>query len=373
MFLPILSIYFLTLPNTTAQQIGLFTGVGALGSFFLEIPSGYFSDKFGHKNTLILSKILMIFSLSFYILGSFILTPFILFCFGAIFQAVGFAMSSGTVGVFVHETFKKLKVEKDFTKIFGRIQGRVSLFSVGIIIALPFLTSINMLLPLFIGLFFDIMGFFVALSFINPNLNEHVFKDLKLNKLTGIFKNFWNLNLFSLSIFLGAITGFSFASSSFRALYLESLGYPIIYLGFIMGLSRFISFLVSYNIHIVENYFTMKQFLRLEILFFGGIYLFISYFSNFYVVAALFILIGGYMWGRTSITKKYLLDIIGESNYKVTLFSICAQLHSMFNFVIAFLLGYFMQISYRFGFLIYACSLIVVLIVSYLFIRKNFD
>ena len=372
-FLPILAIYFLTLPNTTAQQIGLFSAFGALASFFLEIPSGYFSDKFGHKKTLILSKFLMGSSLVFYIFGSYLVSGFLAFTFGAICQAVGFAMSSGTAGVFMHETLKKLNRDKDYSKIFGRIQGNVSLVSAFIIIALPFLTSINIILPLVVGLVLDILGLFVAFSFVDPRLNEHVGKNLKTEKLGKIFRDYWNLNLFSLSIFLGAITGFALASTSFRALYVESLGYPIILLGFIMGLSRVVWYLMSYQAHKIEKYFTMKQFLLIEIFIFGIVYLLISYFSNPYIVAGLFIFIGGYMWGRSAVTRKYLLDIVDGSSYKVTLLSICSQITSMFNFTIAFMLGYFMQISYRFGFLVFAITLIIVLVISYLFIIRNFD
>ena len=56
-YITILSIYFLTLPNTTINQIGLYMGIGNLVAFLLEIPSGYFADRFGHKKTLILAKI----------------------------------------------------------------------------------------------------------------------------------------------------------------------------------------------------------------------------------------------------------------------------------------------------------------------------
>ena len=76
-FIPILSIFFLTLPNTTAQQIGIYTGIGYLASFIFEIPSGYFADKFGHKRTLIIAKLLMIFSVLAFIYSNSLL-PFIL-------------------------------------------------------------------------------------------------------------------------------------------------------------------------------------------------------------------------------------------------------------------------------------------------------
>lgn len=369
-FMPILSIYFLTLPNTMANQIGFYTGIGALFSFFLEIPSGYFSDRFGHKNTLVLSKFFMCVSLCSYILGSFLNNPFIAFVIGSIFQFVGFAMSSGTASVFIHETLKKLGEVKNFSKIFGRIQGNVSFVSIFIIVALPFLTMINIIIPLFVALVLDILGFFIALSFVNPNLNEHVSKNLKLGHIREILNEFRSFEVLPLAIFFGAITGFSLSSGSFRGLYVESLGYPIIYLGFIMGLSRFIWWIFSRFIHKVEDLFSLKQFLKFEIFIFTLIYGLICYLENAYVVAFLFALVGGYMWGRSAITKKYLLDMIGGSRFKVTHLSICSQITSLFNFSVAFFIGFFMNFSYRFGFLVYTILLIFVLIVSYFFIKK---
>lgn len=34
-YIPLVSIYFLTLPNTTLQQIGLYTWIGAIAGFLL--------------------------------------------------------------------------------------------------------------------------------------------------------------------------------------------------------------------------------------------------------------------------------------------------------------------------------------------------
>ena len=46
-YIPILALYFLSLPNTTAQQIGIYTGIGWFAGFILEIPSGYIYFRIG--------------------------------------------------------------------------------------------------------------------------------------------------------------------------------------------------------------------------------------------------------------------------------------------------------------------------------------
>ena len=44
-FIPILSVYFLTLPGTTAHQIGLYTGIGYLASMIMQLPAGMIADR----------------------------------------------------------------------------------------------------------------------------------------------------------------------------------------------------------------------------------------------------------------------------------------------------------------------------------------
>ncbi|MFK7780079.1 MAG: hypothetical protein QM490_02930, partial [Candidatus Gracilibacteria bacterium] len=80
-FIPLLSIFFLTLPNTTANQIGIFTGIGFIATLLFEVPSGYVSDVIGHKKTLVISKISQVFSMICYILGYFLVSPFNFYIF----------------------------------------------------------------------------------------------------------------------------------------------------------------------------------------------------------------------------------------------------------------------------------------------------
>jgi MFS family permease len=104
-FIPLLSIYFLTLSDTNAQQIWVFMWLGFLASFLLEIPSAYFADRFWHKRTLILSKIFQGLSLLFFICAAFIDTPqnYYIFILWSITQAFWFSFFSGTTIDYFHE------------------------------------------------------------------------------------------------------------------------------------------------------------------------------------------------------------------------------------------------------------------------------
>jgi len=151
--MPLLGIYFLTFPDNTVKQIGIYTMLGSLFSFLFEIPSGYFSDRFGHKKTLILSKVFMILASISFLFGNNVFH----FSLGSIFISLGFAFTSGTITAFMHEVLVELKKENLFTKIVGRNAGSVSLFNALLIIAIPFLTKINFHRPFIVGLIIDVI------------------------------------------------------------------------------------------------------------------------------------------------------------------------------------------------------------------------
>ena len=87
LFYTLIGIYFLMLPGMSGevQMLGWFMTAGAAASFIFEIPSGYMSDIFGHKRTLVLSKFLMIASTLLYIFAG----HWIFFFLAAIFTSAG--------------------------------------------------------------------------------------------------------------------------------------------------------------------------------------------------------------------------------------------------------------------------------------------
>lgn len=145
-YLPILSIYFLTLPNTNAMQIGLWAGAGYLAEFLFEIPSGYLSDRIGHKKMLVLAKLFMVLAALSFIHG----TSLIFFILGAIFTSLSFASQSGTRTAFLHETIVSLKRESEFIKISTKMAAYSALLGAVLITIIPVATKISIETPLII-------------------------------------------------------------------------------------------------------------------------------------------------------------------------------------------------------------------------------
>ena len=188
-YIPILSIYFLTLPDATAKQIGLWAGIGFLAEFLFEIPSGYISDRIGHKETLILSKIFMLLATFFFVIAN----SLIYFILAAVFTSLSYASQSGTRTAFLHETLICLNKENEFVRISTKIAANAALFSIIFMILIPYFVNINILLPLIISLIIDIFGLIIVISLINPKFNKKIpnkktiFKILEETKGYGFF------------------------------------------------------------------------------------------------------------------------------------------------------------------------------------------
>jgi len=65
----ILSVYYLTIAKVEDFHIGWILLFGCIASFLFEIPSGYLSDKIGHKKTIVLSRVFFIISTLNYLLA----------------------------------------------------------------------------------------------------------------------------------------------------------------------------------------------------------------------------------------------------------------------------------------------------------------
>ena len=349
-FISILSIYFLTFPDNNIKQLGLYTGIGSIAGFLLEIPSGYFSDIFGHKRTLILAKICLIISTGFFLIW----WDWWIFALGSVFLSFGFALNSGTDTAILHETLEELWEEKKFTKINSRIGGNASLISIAFIVAIPFFTKISFKIPFLIWLGFDALGILVALSLIQPKIVKKTSTATKkfMKIIKEILKQKQLRNVMFYAAFLGGIL---LSSSAFRWVYLESIGYPVILIWLVMWLSRFVWFLVSRVTHWIEDKFSIKQIMWFEVFLFSIAFASTALIPNPYIVAGIFSVIVWYFWGRSTIFTHYTLNNLPDKTYKATALSVGRQMSDMIRLVLVFVMGYVMDFwSFEFGFLVVA-------------------
>jgi len=364
-YIPILAIYFLSLPNTLAQQIGLYTSIGWIAGFLLEIPSGYISDKFGHKRALILAKFSMLISTLFFVFGHSL--PY--FILGSSFIAIGFAFTSGTSGAFLHNTLLGLKKGEDYVTLDGKIKAKVSLISAGMILALPFFTKISLVMPIQIYLIFDVIGVLTAFSLYSPKI-KYGAEDEEGEKIWSQLKRFKGTGFYISSLFLGIIGAFIIGLSIYKEPFVTALGYPIILIGAIMAFSRIIWFIVGYNLKILKK-IRIQRLLFYEVFLFSGLIILSSQLKNPYIIGMILAIVIGYYQARKPIIQEYYLNNFSiNKRYKATMLSIKAQIGKLFEAGFIFIIGYVMTISFDLGFLVSGIGMFIILIGIYPFVKN---
>ncbi len=345
LFYTLIGIYFLTLPgaNDKIQMLGMFISAGAAVSFLLEIPSGYIADLFGHKKSLILAKIIMIFSTLMYIFAN----HWIFFLLGSMMISAGWSFQSGTLSAIFHNTTEALNRENDFTKLYSKMRANVSIPSVILLIIAPFLFKINILAPFYLALGLDFVGFVAILFVISPRGMANYNKVKKDKKVREIFQELRVLGFVPFVLLGGFLAGINSAMGPFREVFLQDLGMDVALVGFLAGVSRMIWFIVGHLAHKIEKLFSIKQIMFSQLLVTVVIYFLISFISNPYLVLLLMAMLLGSTHGISVIKQHYFLNkFVVDDNYKATALSIKAQVASLFAIPFSFGVGYLMKDSY---------------------------
>lgn len=364
-FIPILSVYFLTLSNTHANQIGIYMGIGYVAAMIMQMPSGYIADHYGQKSALIISKALLVLSTSFYIIAD----GFVMFTLWGVCMALALnAFASGTTASFLKWALEKLGRGDEYKEVASKISGNISLVSVGFILALPFLTEIDMRAPLIFALVLDILGLLVALTIVPIHTRIEQADKKSIRELIHELKG---TGFFPYALFIAIISGFLFADNAYRSPYLVSLGYPLVYLGFVMAASRLIWWYVGRSVKYIERYISFQKLILLEICIFPLYYITTWYIENPWVVGTLFALIIGWFWWRAEIYTDHLIERIPDKKYRATALSLKSQMQNIFEMSISFGIAWVMGISYSLGFqVLWICMFLSLFWVYYFGIRQ---
>jgi len=367
-FVAILGAYYLTLPDVTPQIIGMILLVGNLAGFIFEIPSGYVSDKMGHKQALIFSRIFMLLSTFLFLFAE--STSFLILA--SILLSMGAAFHSGTGSAFMHETLRGLKKEKEYPHIMGKISSIG--FAVPIILTtlVPFLVSISYKLPFVIALVIDLIGVITSISLVSPPVRQEHIKEIRKTNFRQVLREGYKFNFFSLALFSGIISGTLFGIGGFRAPYQLFLGISVIWYGVFFGLGRVLASLMLAYSGKIKKVITLPSFYLFQLILYSIMILLLGIVSIRWVVIMVFIIINAFQWGLSRIDESYQLEIITSSKFKATLLSLSSQIDLIVGAVSSFVIGFLIEkISYQYGFLYLGIIFFVILLPLYLYILKR--
>lgn len=365
-FVAILGAYYLTIDGVTPQVIGTIALCGSIASFLFEIPSGYISDKVGHKQALIISRIAMLLSSICFFLAE----HTVWLILATVIMGAGAAFNSGTGSAFMHETLKGLNRENEYSTIMGRISSIGFAVPIFLTVSVPFLVSISYKIPFLLMGIIDIIGLIAVLNLVTPPVTPEHIEEVQASNLKQVIQEGYRLSYFTIAVFSGIISATLLSVSVFRAAYQVQLGVPVIWFGILVGIGRGLASLMLSFGQRFEKYFTLTSFFRFQYVLQVLLIIGVGFFENTNVILGLFILISSFHWGLSKIDEGYQLQVIKTSKFKATLLSVGAQIESTMTAGIGFLLGWTIQkTSYASGFLY--LGIFVGVVLTILYVRMN--
>ncbi len=369
-FVAILGAYYLTIPDVTPEGIGIILLAGSLAGFIFEIPSGYVSDKIGHKAALVLSRLFMLVSTLFFLVANNI--AFLIL--GGIFLSMSTAFHSGTGSAFVHETLRGLKRENEYAKVTGKMSSIGFAVPIILMVLTPFLVSISFKAPFLAALVVDLVGILAAFLLVTPPVSQEEIDEIKLTKFKQVVSEGHRLNFFIFALFSGIVSGALFSVGGFRAPYQLFLEVPVIWYGVLFGAGRvFASLMLAYSGKIKER-ISLFSFYKFQLVLYTIFILVLGLVPDWRVAVIAFIVINAFQWGLSKVDNSYLMDIIKTSKFKATLLSIRAQISQLIAAIASFGVGFLIErLSYQYGFLYLGLIFFAVLFSLYLYIINKHE
>lgn len=334
--------FFTIWGGITFSQIMILQAIFTFSMFLLEIPTGVVADRFGRKNSLILSGLIT--GIGALIYASY--ANFWIFALGEFIWAIGATLASGADSAIVYDSLKIIRKEKSSKKIFNRIEtmGLLAIMisaPIGSIIAKQYgmqwvmlLTSIPMFLAVFVGLLFYEPPIQEYKS--EKKQQKNYFKILK----SGIkyFKNHKILRM--LTIDYVSIMTVSFFIVWVYQIILKELNFPLEYYGYVHAGIVIAEIIILNSIIKIEGLLkSKKKYILFSSLLVGTCYFILALFPNIYISIICIILIGGFGITMMPLFYSYMNKYIDSDN-RATVLSAVSMSRSLVTAIANVIFGY---------------------------------
>ncbi len=353
-FIPILVPFWSGL-GFSMQQIFYLEAAFAAMVMLCEIPSGYFADLYGRKNSMMLGAVLEFIGLLLFVFSG----SFLGFLLGEVVIGIGASFQSGANEALMYDTLVELGREDEYKKKQGNyfFAGRMAAtfakvtgaFMAGLMIRLPFYSTI---IPWFLAII-------VVFTLVEPKTHEKAFETWK--HFTNICKESFikNKKLKYLLIYGAIPPGFFLITFWLYQKYMEVTEVPIIFFGIIISLMNVTSGFGGKYAKEIEEKITPKLALILIPLMAAIVWGSLAIVKSPYMI--LVFMIATFLWGvHLPIVQDYIQKII-SADRRATVLSIRSFLTRGIFLVFAPFLGWitdFYSIQTAFAF---AAGLILVL------------
>ena len=247
--MPIIVLFFES-KGLSLTQIMILQGTYSLFVALFEIPSGFFADIYGRKNSLVIGSIFLFLG---YVIFSFF-SGFNEFLFAEILLGVGGSLISGADSAILYDTLLEIKEEDEYTKIEGRTYaiGNFSEGIAGVLGGFLAMTSINM--PVYIQTIVMFLSIPIAMTLVEPKSSYKLAKSFS-SIITVVKDTFIYQRKLRWYIVYSSSMGIATLSIAwFVQPFLMEIDTPIIYYGIIWAFLNFTAGITSYYSYLFNNH-----------------------------------------------------------------------------------------------------------------------
>lgn len=319
----------------TLREIFLLQGIFAAALLVGEIPTGYLSDRWGRRRTLILASVLRFLGMLVYLLGH----SFWIFAVGEIFLALGNNCYSGTLDAVTYDALATVKKTDQFRKINGHCRslyfGAEALTNVfG-----GFLAAINLRAPVAATLVMYGIAILLPLMLTEPPRHvmhtEQSFKDLWRICSDTLFKS---STLRGIVALFGVLSTMGLIHFWFTQPYQGLIELPIAFFGITHAVIVGCGAIAARYAYLAERWIGDNVLLLgIAVCMIGG-FVALGFVSSFY--GLLFFVIVRVGWTMLATVTNDLCSRLSPANDRSTVLSVKAFAHRFLFTLLAPILGY---------------------------------
>jgi len=333
--MPVIVVFFME-NGLSLQQIFVLKAINSVSIILLEIPTGYFADVWGRKNTLIFGGILgflgfLAYALAFNFLG---------FIIAEICLGIGVSFISGSDSALLYDTLKDHNKENEFVKYDGRMVSAGNFAeAIGGILG-GFLASISIKLPVIIQVVVAFIAIPAAIT-LKETKNRKNLKNIGFQQIwqivkASLFQNKILRNYILLSSVLGCSTLAMawFVQPFFDAINVPLQAYGILWtiLNLSVGIVSFYAYKIEKKIGFITTIFLISTGLNVMYILTG---LTAGYLGIFFIL--IFYIFRGV---ATPVLRDY-INRYSDSDSRATILSLRSFLIRGFFAILAPLFGWF--------------------------------
>lgn len=361
----VLPLYFLTISGATVSQIGIYVSIGFLVEALLQIPSGFLSDKFGHKRFLILSKVFNILATLSFIFA----TSLNMYILGSVLFAISVVCTFGTFSAFLQETYESSNCRQSISQISSQISSRALFISSILFLLASYTSNVHLLIPFIIKIMIDVVGLVSAFLLKQPTKHLEADKHVTLKTL---YQGFKDKKFFTIATFSVLPEAFRLAQASFIYTFLLANGVSLFIMGMIPTFTRLSASLVSHRLAKYTKDINMNRIGLFDIALSAIVAIIIvSQVSNILSVVAI-VLFSSYFKGRDSFLTSYLVDkVIQDRSIKASLLSSQTMIAVGLTTIMSFFIKDIMESNFQQGFLVLGLVQFMMMTGLYIYARKK--